>query len=185
MRRQLDREPSYFFPQSHAGEQKSKIKFATYCDLPEAASSLGQVINSTKNKISSLKVFQRSSFVQEIYSLYRFRRFVSELIRTLVNKRKSRKRGEHSASFPSSPKINRMLYTKLLCIQWKFTTPDQLASPSKFCSLRLFFFFRPLKYLNLVFQSNQHFQTKEFLDWPVPEEFDNVRNVLFYGHEVL
>ena len=120
MRRQLDREQSYFFPQSHAGEQKSKIKLATYCDFKEkqeTARSLGQAINSTKNKISSLKVFQRSSFVQDIYSLYRFRRFVSELIRTLLNKRKSRERGEHSASFPSSSKINRMLYTKLLCIQ--------------------------------------------------------------------
>ena len=29
---------------------------------------------------------------------------------------------------------------KIICIQWKFTTPDQLASPSKFCLLRFFFF---------------------------------------------
>ena len=46
-------------------------------------------------------------------------------------------------------------------------------------------FFGPLKYLNLVFQSNQHFETKEFVDWPVSEELDNVRSFLFYGHEVL
>ena len=47
------------------------------------------------------------------------------------------------------------------------------------------FFFGPLKYLNLVFQSNQHFQTKEFVDRPVSEELDNVRSFPVYGHEVL
>ena len=31
-----------------------------------------------------------------------------------------------------------MLITRLICIQWNFTTPDQLASPSKFCLLRFF-----------------------------------------------
>ena len=43
--------------------------------------------------------------------------------------------------FHSSPKVNRTLITGLICIQWKFTTPDQLASPSKFCSFLRFFFF--------------------------------------------
>ena len=30
----------------------------------------------------------------------------------------------HGTSFQSSPKINRMLITRPICIQWKFTTPD-------------------------------------------------------------
>ena len=34
--------------------------------------------------------------------------------------------------------IRRMLITRLICIQWKFTTLDQLASPWKFGSLRFF-----------------------------------------------
>ena len=30
----------------------------------------------------------------------------------------------NGTSFQSSPKINRMLITRAICIQWKFTTPD-------------------------------------------------------------
>ena len=33
----------------------------------------------------------------------------------------------HGTSFPSWPKINRMLLTRGICIQWKFTTPDHLS----------------------------------------------------------
>ena len=43
--------------------------------------------------------------------------------------------------FQSSPKINRMLITRLICIQGKFTPSGQLASSSKFCSLKFFIFF--------------------------------------------
>ena len=46
---------------------------------------------------------------------------------------RKQKRYKHGASFQSSSKINHML----ICIPWKFTTHDQLALPSKFCSLRL------------------------------------------------
>ena len=45
-----------------------------------------------------------------------------------------------SVTFQSSPKINRMLITRLICIKWKFTTPDQLTSPSKASSQRFFLF---------------------------------------------
>ena len=38
---------------------------------------------------------------------------------------------------------------------------------------------------NHLFQSNQRFQAKEFVDRPVPEKLDIFRSVLFYGHEVL
>ena len=40
---------------------------------------------------------------------------------------KAQKRDEHGASFQSSPKVTRMLVTRLICIQWKFTK----AEPSK------------------------------------------------------
>ena len=86
----------------------------------------------------------------EYYSGYLFSISYSTICEyACVNTRKSRasireklhqKRDEHGASFQSTPKINRMLITRLICIQWKFTTPDQLASPSKFCLLGFFFF---------------------------------------------
>ena len=44
---------------------------------------------------------------------------------------------------------NRMLITRLICIQWKFTKPDQLASPSKFgwsFAHKDSSFFRPVNY---------------------------------------
>ena len=45
---------------------------------------------------------------------------------------------EYGASFQSSPKINRMLITRLICIRWKTSKPQQW-------SFAVFFFFRPLK----------------------------------------
>ena len=38
----------------------------------------------------------------------------------------------------TAKKIRRMLITRLICIQWKFTTLNQLTSPRKFGSLRFF-----------------------------------------------
>ena len=37
---------------------------------------------------------------------------------------RDRKSDLHGASFLSSQKTNRILITRLICIQWKFTTPD-------------------------------------------------------------
>ena len=105
--------------------------------------------------------------------------------RICVNKRKWRKRDENGASFQSSLKINRMLITRLLCIQWKFTTPDQLASPSEFCSFNDCSFFRPLTYSLVPMERNQHFQAIEFVDRPIPEKLDIFCSFLFWGHEVL
>ena len=76
------------------------------------------------------------------------------------------------------------LYPLLISIQWKFSTPNQLPSPSKFCSLR-FFFFSTTEVINAVFQSNQRFQTIEFADRPVPERLDIFRSFLFYEQKVL
>ena len=68
--------------------------------------------------------------------------------------------------FQSSPKINRMLITRTISIQWKFTTPDHRSFAIKFGIL---FFFRPLSTVHL-FQSNQRFQAIEIVDRHVSEK---------------
>ena len=56
--------------------------------------------------------------------------------------------------------------------QWKFTTPDHLASPSAPSTEVLLF--KILLFLDLwgihLFWSNQHFQAIEFVDQPIPEK---------------
>ena len=66
---------------------------------------------------------------------------------------RKQKRYKHGASFQSSSKINHML----ICIPWKFTTHDQLAIPSKFCSLRVILLFRQLKYLLVAWTRQYEF----------------------------
>ena len=41
--------------------------------------------------------------------------------------------------------INRKLITRLICIQWKFTTPDRIAFLSNFCSCKGSFFFSTIE----------------------------------------
>ena len=67
-------------------------------------------------------------------------------------------------SFQSSPKINCMLIPRLICIQWKFTTPNHrnFANSDSY-------FFQPLSSVHLL-QSNQHFQAIEFVDRHVSEK---------------
>ena len=67
-------------------------------------------------------------------------------------------------SFQSSPKINHMLITRPICMQWKFTTPDHRTFAKKHSH-----FFRPLSSVHL-FQSNQRFQ---------PILFGKVLNLIF------
>ena len=74
-----------------------------------------------------------------------------------------------------------MLITRTLAYNESFQHPPK--SPSKFCSLR--FFFSTTEVINAVFQSNQRFQTIEFVDRPVPERLDIFRSFLFYEQEVL
>ena len=53
-------------------------------------------------------------------------------------------------------------------VPWKFTTPDQLATPSApFIEVLLI---KILLFLDHLFQSNQHFQAIEFVDQPIPEK---------------
>ena len=75
----------------------------------------------------------------------------------------SKKSDEHSMSFQSSLKMK----------QWKFTTPDQLATPSapliEVLLIKILLFFD--HWGVHLFQSNQHFQAIEFMDQlPVPEK---------------
>ena len=112
--------------------------------------------------------------------LYPIWQFVSELIEcTCINTRKSRpqireklhhcqrakKCDEHGTSFLSSP--------RLICIQWKFTTPDQLASPSA-PLIKVLLIINILLFLDFwgihLFRSNRYFQGTEFVDQPILEK---------------
>ena len=53
-------------------------------------------------------------------------------------------------------------------VQGKFTTPDQLATPS--APLIEVLLIKILLFLDHLFQSNQHFQATEFVDQPIPEK---------------
>ena len=69
---------------------------------------------------------------------------------------------------------NCLLIARLICIQWKFTTPDQLASPLKFrwsfAHKRFFFVFD--HWSIHLFQNKHRFQAIEFMDQPIPEKPD-------------
>ena len=89
MRRRLDRKRSSFLPKGYARRATEKVKL---CSRPTVSQkknkrlfTVKEAINSARNRISSLKDFQfllyrRSSILQDIYFLYRIRRFVSEFI---------------------------------------------------------------------------------------------------------
>ena len=64
----------------------------------------------------------------------------------------------HGMSFWSSLKMK----------QWKFTTANQLATPS--APLIKVLFIKILLFLDPLFQSNQHLQAIEFVDQPIPEK---------------
>ena len=75
--------------------------------------------------------------------------------------KRDQKLDQHSTSFQSSPKINSMIITILICIQWKFTQPHH----------EIFFVF---VFFNLwsihLFQNNKLFQGIEFVDRHVLEK---------------
>ena len=70
----------------------------------------------------------------------------------------------HGTSFQSSPKINHILITRSICIQWKFTTPDHRSFSKTF-----FFFFQLVSSVHL-FQSNQRFEAIQFMGRHVLEK---------------
>jgi len=78
-----------------------------------------------------------------------------------------------ASNFNHHPK-NCLLIARLICIQWKFTTRNQLASPLKFrwsfAHKRFFFVFD--HWSIHLFQNKQCFQAIEFMDKPIPEKPD-------------
>ena len=78
--------------------------------------------------------------------------------REITSLPESKKSDEHGMSFQSWLKMK----------QWKFTTPDQLATPS--APLIEVLLIKILLFLDHLFQSNQHFQAIEFVDQPIPEK---------------
>ena len=78
--------------------------------------------------------------------------------REITSLPESKKSDEHGMSFRSSLKMK----------QWKFTTADQLATPS--APLIKVLLFKILLFLNHLFQSNQHIQAIEFVDQLIPEK---------------
>ena len=129
-------------------ENKNALRAGFSLACLEIRSRNEEAINSTRNRIYSLKVFY--------FLLYRRRYFlfVSELIQYACQRRpeirlrsqairvykytkiqgprfqrnyiiaRDQKSDLHGTSFQSSPKINCMLITSTICIQWKFATPD-------------------------------------------------------------
>ena len=137
-----------------------------------------EAITSTGSRIFSWQVFDfllywQSSILQDILfyiwylticfwidwvHVYKYTKIKGLDSREITSLPESTKSDEHSMSFQSSLKMK----------QWKFTTADQLATPSApvievlLIKIRLFLYH--------WFQSNQHFQVIEFVDQPIPEK---------------
>ena len=118
----------------------------------EIRSKNEEAINSTRNMIHSLRFF--TSYFIDVDTFYLFLNWFSTRVSddqkylsgsrlyACINTQNSRgsipeklhdcqislaryrKSDLNGTSFQSSPKINRMLITRLICIKWKFTTPD-------------------------------------------------------------
>ena len=77
------------------------------------------------------------------------------ILEKLHHCQRSKKWSGHGTSFQSSPKINRMLITRAICIRWK-TIAVLL--------MKILIFLLPLSSVHL-FQSNQRFQAIEFVSF--------------------
>ena len=111
-----------------------------------------EALNSTRNRISSLKkvfhvlFYRRSIGLQDIYFLYRIRRFAPDWIENTCMKTRKTKGLDwrEITSLPKSKYVmnmarhinHRLKY--IACssqdLQWKFTPPDHFASLSKLSS---------------------------------------------------
>ena len=72
-----------------------------------------------------------------LYACINTRKFKGLDSREITSLPDIKKNDLHGTSFQSSPKIDRILNTRLICIQWKFTTPDR----RKFANYDSYFFF--------------------------------------------
>ena len=143
-----------------------------------ACSRNEEAITSTRSRISLWQVcnfllYRQSSILQDILCyiwylticfwidwvlLYKYTKIKDLDLRELTSLPESKKSDEHGMSFQSSLKIK----------QWKFTTPDQLATPST--PLTEVLLIKILLFVDYLFQTNQHFQAIEFVDQPILEK---------------
>ena len=91
--------------------------------------------------------------------MYKYTKIKGLDSREITSLPESKKSDEHGMSFQSSLKMK----------QWKFTAPDQLATPSARPLIEVLLI-KFLLFLDHLFQSNQHFQAIEFVDQPIPEK---------------
>ena len=142
-----------------------------------------EAITCAWSRISSWQVFhfllyQQSSILQDILfyiwylticfwidwvHVYKYMKIkgLDSSTREITSLPESKKSNEHGMSCHFNHRWN-------WNVQWKFTTPDQLATPSP--SLIEVLLIKILLFLDHLFQSNQHFQAIEFVDQPIPEK---------------
>ena len=141
-----------------------------------------EAITSTWGRISSWQVFNfllywQSSVLQDVLfyiwyltiffwidqvHVYKYTKIkgLDSSIREITSLPESKNSDEHGMSFRSS--------LKMKIVQWKFTTPDQLATPS--VPLIEVLLIKILLFLDHLFQTNQHCQAIEFVHQPISEK---------------
>ena len=124
---------------------KTRMRLQRHSGLSclETRSRNEEAINSTRNMVYSLKflyflLYQRQYFYlflnwfstqypcgRRLYTCINTQKFKGLDSREIASLPcRDRKSDLHGTSFQSSPKIDRILITTLICIPWKFTTPD-------------------------------------------------------------
>ena len=143
--------------------------FFKYIFISLACSRNEEAITSTWSRIFLWQVFdfllyRQSSILQDILfyiwylticfwidwvHVYKYTKIkgLDSSTREITSLPESKKSDEHGMSFRWS--------LKMKIVQWKFTTPDQLATPS--VPLIEVLLIKILLFLNHLFQSNQHF----------------------------
>ena len=140
-----------------------------------------EAITSTWSRISSWQVFnfllyRQSSILQDILFYIWYLTICFWIDWVHVYKYTKIKGLDSSTreitSLPKSKKVMNMACHFSHCWKWnvqgKFTTPDQLATPS--APLIEVLLIKILLFLDHLFQSNQHFQAIEFVDQPFLEK---------------
>ena len=103
--------------------------------------------------------------------MYGIWQFVSELIEYMYVYKYTKIKGLDSreiTSLPESKRHGMSFQSSLKMKQRKFTTPDQLATPS--APLIEVLLIKILLFRDHLFQSNQHFQAIECVDQTIPEK---------------
>ena len=151
------------------GLNKNAPTAAFPCACLEIRSRNEKAINSTRNRIYSLKDFTSYFIDVDTFNLFLiwFSTRVSEdrkyvwgrrlclVSREITSLPEIKKSDLHGASFQSSPKINRMLITRAICLR---------SNTIAVLLIKILIFLRPLSSVHL-FQSNQRFQAIKFVSF--------------------